>query len=276
MTCRKCRSEMEVESYYRPSSTEARAHIVACEGCRLFGAERLALKSLLNELEPVETPPDYEFRLRARLAAEKYAQRQRRGLSLFVPGPALLSLAGCFALVLALAAYLKTPAVIQTNNQLSASERQTRQEAMALKAEPSGTGDAEVSPTSSATGNKLVSVVETASAMSKDSRALSAPRRVATPRRQRLVATPQDADTKSLEAGAPFMPAAVAAANNTGRMIPVVVGAPSRPMHIELRDLQGGSSRVVTIDSVGFGSRDVVNWRSEAKRDSIPSQQGAW
>ena len=277
MTCRKCRSEMEVDSHYRPSSTEARAHIVVCERCRLFGAERLALKSLLHELEPVETPPDYEFRLRSRLAAEKYAQRQRRALSLFVPSPALLSLTGCCALVLAVAVYLKIPGGTQNNDRLISIEHQTRQEAAALKSGPFGTDDAKVSPTSSATSSEMVSVFETASAVSKARRAPSIPRRIAAPRRQWPVATPrqESADTKSLEAGAPFMPAAVAAVNYTGRMILVEVGAPSRPMHIELRDSQGGS-RMVTIDPVGFGSRDVVNWQREAKRDSISSQQGAW
>ena len=69
--------------------------------------ERLALRRLVGALGTVPAPPDFDFRLRARLAAVKGANDHRLARHGFAPGHAAIALAASFALVVALAVAFK-------------------------------------------------------------------------------------------------------------------------------------------------------------------------
>lgn len=68
MNCTTCRSEIEDIAAGERLGREARVHVDDCGNCRTFFSERTALREMIGSLEPVTAPPDFDFRLRARLA----------------------------------------------------------------------------------------------------------------------------------------------------------------------------------------------------------------
>lgn len=91
--CRKTRRELdELALGYRPS-LDAAAHLVACSACREFQTERNSLRELVGSLEPVVAPPDFDMRLRARIASEKYEERRQPFFARLVSTPALAAAA---------------------------------------------------------------------------------------------------------------------------------------------------------------------------------------
>jgi hypothetical protein len=91
--CRNTRREIdELELGHRPS-VQATAHMATCVACQEFQAERTSLRELVGSLEPVVAPPDFDMRLRARLAAEKYDNRQQPFFARLISTPALAAAA---------------------------------------------------------------------------------------------------------------------------------------------------------------------------------------
>jgi hypothetical protein len=91
--CRDTRREIdELELGHRPS-VQATTHIAACAACQQFQADRTSLRELVGSLEPVVAPPDFDMRLRARIAAEKYDNRRQPFFVRLVSTPALAAAA---------------------------------------------------------------------------------------------------------------------------------------------------------------------------------------
>lgn len=100
MNCKACRIEIEEAETNEPLSTHARAHVETCLPCRAFRAERESLRQLVGSLETVGAPPDFDFRLRARLnAAGREDSRRLTAWLGFAPGMSALALAASLALV---------------------------------------------------------------------------------------------------------------------------------------------------------------------------------
>ncbi|MGB8508804.1 MAG: hypothetical protein WCD76_10385, partial [Pyrinomonadaceae bacterium] len=76
MNCKRYMLEMEEASGGAGLSREARAHLRACRHCLDFYERGESLSRLVGGLEKVVAPPDFEFRLRARMAAAKKVKRQ--------------------------------------------------------------------------------------------------------------------------------------------------------------------------------------------------------
>ena len=91
--CRNTRREIdELELGHRPS-VQATAHVAACVACQEFQAERTSLRELVGSLEPVVAPPDFDMRLRARIAAQKYDNRRQPFFARLISTPALAAAA---------------------------------------------------------------------------------------------------------------------------------------------------------------------------------------
>jgi len=91
--CRDTRREIdEMELGHRPSA-DATTHLSLCVACRTFHAERTSLRELVGSLEPVVAPPDFDMRLRARIAAEKYGERRQPFFARLISTPALAAAA---------------------------------------------------------------------------------------------------------------------------------------------------------------------------------------
>jgi hypothetical protein len=93
------------------------AHLGACAPCREFRRERAALLELLGGLEKVDAPDDFEFRLRARIARQRAAEKSLLRRLRFAPGLASAAVAAC--LLAAAALYFRAP-LDANNNQVAA------------------------------------------------------------------------------------------------------------------------------------------------------------
>jgi hypothetical protein len=83
MECRATRQEIDEGG--GQLSAQARRHVASCGQCLAFQNERARLRELLTSLEPVTAPADFDFRLRARIAA----QTEKPGPGSFFGGFAL-------------------------------------------------------------------------------------------------------------------------------------------------------------------------------------------
>src|SRR5260370_13172491 len=86
MECRATRQEIDEGG--GQLSAQALRHVASCAQCLAFQNERARLRGLLTSLEPVTAPADFDFRLRARIAAqtEKLGPRSCfRGFALSTP-----------------------------------------------------------------------------------------------------------------------------------------------------------------------------------------------
>jgi hypothetical protein len=68
MECRATRREIDEAG--EQLSAQALRHVASCGPCLAFQDERARLRELLTSLEPVTAPADFDFRLRARIAAQ--------------------------------------------------------------------------------------------------------------------------------------------------------------------------------------------------------------
>jgi len=91
--CRDTRREIDELEFGAEPSQRVIEHIAACEACRQFGAERTELRELVGSLERVGAPPDFDMRLRARIAAERSTSRRQPFFAWLLSTPALAAAA---------------------------------------------------------------------------------------------------------------------------------------------------------------------------------------
>jgi hypothetical protein len=103
MDCKALRREIEELETGERLSAGAQAHVNSCSACRTFQTERLSLRQLVGSLGAVSAPPDFDFRLRARLSAAKSAGNRSFHRARFSPGLKAISVAASFALLIAAA-----------------------------------------------------------------------------------------------------------------------------------------------------------------------------
>src|SRR5205085_11196100 len=122
LTCQQCRTEIDAHTPRAGLGAHAAAHVSVCAACRTFQSERVRLQSLIGELEPVGAPADFEFRLRARMAAQPPAALRFNWLRLT---PRALGLAFAACMVCAFALTLRWHAQQSTGSRGSAPIRQS-------------------------------------------------------------------------------------------------------------------------------------------------------
>ena len=98
--CSTTRSEIDEAARGVPPGDQALGHIAVCAACRTFREERSALSELIGSLEAVDAPPDFNFRLRARMAATKSSRRPRFAQLAFSPATAAMVGAGLLVAVI--------------------------------------------------------------------------------------------------------------------------------------------------------------------------------
>lgn len=309
MNCQKCRIEIEDGDLRREFLSHAtRAHMSACAGCRVFGEERLALRRLVGGLDKVSAPADFDFRLRARMNAARTDAAPRASLFNFSPAALSWPLAGCLALVVSASLYFQqgrpdTPATPtpEHSRPLSPSPQTHVAEAARQSERTSGqetppsvsvnretqTGVSVNNPVNNPVNNVTRAGVEIAS--SNISR--SPERRRALPARleeravvesaSRQESAPrqiEDSTSTSLIGSTPRFAAGGGGggARSEGALIPVQLNAPEGQLKVLLRDTSG-EARTISVDSVSFGSRDVIGRRGATyTRASLSSNQGVW
>ncbi|HEX9628414.1 MAG TPA: hypothetical protein VF961_00220 [Pyrinomonadaceae bacterium] len=73
--CRNVCRELEEAATGELLSTPVREHLSRCASCAKFGDEQQKLRKMVASLGTVEAPADFDFKLRARLAASRSARR---------------------------------------------------------------------------------------------------------------------------------------------------------------------------------------------------------
>lgn len=278
MNCQKCKIEIEERDPRRERlSDAATAHLSACASCRVFDAERLALGRLVGGLEKVCAPADFDFRMRARMAAEASAVSGPRA-RWFNFSPAALSwpLAACFALVISATLYFQprqqqppvTGAQSEPARAVAATTERPAQQPSISEATPQdvpqGSVETRQGGAAQASKNSLAARQRVSPAVRVAARS-----RVDAP--QVRLGVEESTSAGLLGANVKYD----STAKGEGALIPVQVSAQERPLKVLLRET-GGGARTISVESVSFGSRDVIGRPATISKASLSTNQGVW
>jgi hypothetical protein len=278
MNCQVVRTKIEEAELDQYPGEEAAAHLSACEPCSEFQRERVALRQLVGSLGMVNAPADFDFRLRARLAASK--ESRRRGLFRFLPAPSApaIALAASFALLVAAGIIFKQ---VQFNGHGSGAREQAASATtpapssnapapQAIKREPTAVA-ANMYETKSAT----VSMKHSESGptiLTAEMKPRSRSNRMIKPGEERVAPN----DTGTVAVG----PSGNSSLEFSSRPAPVIslvavqVPAADQPMKVSLEDGRG-TTRTVSLQPVTFGSQELIE-RKGASRVLASSPKGVW
>ncbi|HZH30846.1 MAG TPA: hypothetical protein VEY11_08795 [Pyrinomonadaceae bacterium] len=288
MNCQKCKIEIEERGLgLETLSDAARGHLSACAECRVFGEERFALRRLVGELGRVSAPADFDFRMRARMAAER-SERAPRVAARFNFSPAALSwpLAACVTLLISASLYFQTgrpddatlPTLTTEQTRAATPSPQTivaqqgTPSPQSLEAEQATPADGSARREAS---RGVVDVASSKSSPAQRRRVASASRFAARTGVEREAIRVEESTSVSLTGATPRFSAG-GTARNEGILIPVQLGAPEGQLKVLLRDTSGGA-RTISVDSVSFGSRDVMGRSGETyTKASLSTNQGVW
>jgi hypothetical protein len=253
--CKVFRREIEEAADGRPASAAARAHLALCRACGEELRERERLRALVGGLGRVEAPADFEFRLRARMAASR-AEGGRNGFNgRWLYGFAPVAVAACFLIVSA-TLYFRQAARPRTEDMPVAA---------ASPAQTPAINKTEVAPVESAkAGGQTVpsNPVEVASSrvhkVARRSNARAAQAREVALRNERRTDVAQQNTANFTVTGAP--------------VIHLPVQSSAEPLRLILRD-ESGAERVVPMRSVSFGSQDLLS-RGAATRPPVATEVG--
>ena len=272
LTCQQCRRDIDAAARRSSLSATAEAHLSACADCRAFQAERTRLQSLLGELEPVGAPTDFEFRLRARMAAHTSTTLRFNWLRLT---PRAMGLAFAACLVCALALTLRWHDAQQPVSGDSASP--AKQMAQATQPNINRTGredNASVSAPEINTGVKPRKVAAQRHAF-KQRRTPVVREELARIDEPTAAGGASGVNDLSLHAARGLNVTSEGQPITVSQPIPVPVSASAKPLPVMLKDTQG-VARLVNIEPVSFGSRDLLGTRAPMPRIVNADSKGVW
>lgn len=288
MDCKAFRTEFEELETGEPLSATAQAHVNACAACRTFQHERLSLGQLIKSLGAVNAPPDFDFRLHARLASAKSTGNNALSRAWFTPGLKAISVAASFALLIA-------AAVIFRQSQFAPANAPSVSENPAVAKDNEGQMQNPLSNSESgnSSGQSTVAVAQSGEATGPDSNAgesqavaTSRPRnkieRLAQAKHTRSATqlkterSPVNSTDLTFGGNAPVItPAQPKAPNstvNTDNTASLRVS--SQPFKVLLHDRRG-AMRSVSLERVVFGSQDFLE--GNARRRPLTSDaEGIW
>ncbi len=285
MDCKVFRQEFEALSVGEQPGAKAQAHLNACLACRTFQSERLSLRQLIGSLGAVSAPPDFDFRLRARLAAAKDANNYSFHRQRFAPGLKAITVAASFTLLITTAIVFKqfqsaplslpaTSPLTTTGNKNEGFETRPQTENNSEQLATAAKGQ-EAAPVqnNSATANtgQATQLVNNAG---KPARAQDA-RRAAPARAERSSIISNDLALR----GNPTVVTPLhqpTAANSTGDAdaATTLLRVSSQPVRILLHDKQG-AMRSVSLEPVIFGSQSFLQ-RAVQRRPLAADAEGVW
>ena len=259
MNCRNIRREIEAAGPGDVLSSAVDQHLANCTACETLARQQANLHRIVSSLGTVEAPGDFDFRLRARLTADK---RQPRPFAL--AGLSFGVRAAAMAMVLVLFGAAVLFVALRNRSDDSAPEVVASDAANVNQANPSG-GNVPVpaqSPTKVAP-RETVATVDAAG--SKSTQPLASKRRGTN---MSTVATYRDGRTNYGGTRDSSGTGAVVLNSNEGVAFPIDASYQSLKVSI---DNGRGSSRTISLPTVSFGSQ-----RALAQDVSIASARGAW
>lgn len=259
--CKAYRREIEAAADGVGVSTATRSHAASCRACGDELRARASLRALVGGLGKVEAPADFEFRLRARMAASKAeGGRGRFGGTRWLYGFAPVAVAACFVVVSA-TLYLRQSArttppaapAIATNGPSRSVEpdRATSNNVQNQDAAPVTVR--EVAKVNSTEAVKPGSHRPAHKVFARSAQA----REVASKGESRMEVAPRT-----------FV------SSVTGAQVikPISVKASAEPLRVIVRD-ERGAERVVSMRGVSFGSQDFLA-RGASGRPAVAAEVG--
>lgn len=248
-----------------PLSAGARAHAALCRACGEELRARESVRALVGGLGKVEAPADFEFRLRARMAAAKADEGRGRIGGRWLYGFAPVALAACFVLVSATLYFrqmVRTPAPVAP----------AVASAPAPNVEPGRAASVNVqgrTNESTYAGGEVVKASTPAVAVA------------AAPKVRKAAYKPSARAAQMREVASVGGQRAVSAQNTlvgsvTGaQVIHLSVKTSAEPLRVILRD-ERGAERVVPLRSVSFGSQDFLSREATLKQPGAANVGGVW
>lgn len=303
MNCKQYRLEFEAADLNASAQGAALRHLRECAACRRFYEERLALRQLLSGLGAVEAPPDFEFRLRARMRDGRSGGSRLDAWRRFTaPKAVAAALAACCVLVFAAAAlrYRSAPATPDTaslpttdttsrpttttaQNSANVAPAQPLARESVARHETIETGrQGAVDNLTTATevkelksANASVGEVKSVSASFKRAHAARASRarvRIAAPSKR------SGEDVAGVNGAQLATSDSAVRASRTlyvNEPVALPVNASAQPLRVVLRDEQG-AARVVAIKSVSFGAQELVGRLPVNAPRATQAREGVW
>lgn len=258
--CKAYRREIEAAADGVGVSAGARTHVAVCRACGEELRERASLRALVGSLGKVEAPADFEFRLRARMAASKAEGRGGRfGGTRWLYGFAPVAVAACFVVVSA-TLYFKQAA------------RTAPPAAPVIASEPvrSAEPDRALSANAQNQDAAPVTVGDVAKVNSTDAVAPRSHR----PAHKVFARSTQAREVASRGESRTEVAPRTLVSSVTGAQVlrPISVKASAEPLRVIVRD-ERGAERVVPMRGVSFGSQDFLA-RGASGRPAVAAEVG--
>ena len=249
----------EIEESANGLSDVARAHAESCPACGEFLRGRDALRCLVAGLERVEAPADFDFRLRARMAA----RRGTRGGSPFAGlgnlyGLGAVAAAMCF-LVVSASLYFWQGQHVRPGDEASGNARaevktNSEQHQVIAALTPGATAN----PASVSVNNPAAAATKTKG---------TGTRSVV---RQRVREVARAEEGRKVSADNTLITSVTSAP-----VISLPRGNSPETLRVVLRD-EHGAARVVPVRAVSFGSQELLARESAGRRTSVKENEGVW
>jgi hypothetical protein len=261
--CKTIRRELDEAETNQPLSSRAAEHLQGCAECRSFDSDQRTLHGLMASLEPVAAPPDFDFRLRARIAREKSRARSSTGLGNFLKIPRPVA-ALALVLLIAVAGIVvrnwmtssSTTAVVGTPPRKDAPLRETG-------ANPIDTGTK-----NSGTGTLAISAVPSNKPPSQDGHSGTANKAT---RGTQVVARKGEGTATREYSVTPAAVLDVNQADSAGSIIRVPLDG--RALQILIDDGRG-ATRTISLPTVSFGSQRLMS--SQSFMPPVSPTKGVW
>jgi len=268
--CKVFRREIEEASGRGDLAGAAAAHVAVCPACGETLRQREAVRGLVRGLARVEAPADFEFRLRARMAAAEVKGRRGpfggiRLIYKFAP----VAIAAAFLVVSASLYLRQTP----RGNQAGTPNGVAREAAgNATGAQTPASPPARVDSQNSAPAP--VAVVDRTDGRKTQIAKTTAPRPPSVARRSTEAA--HAAGGAGEAAGLNTTVASVSSAQVIrGRTLSIPMDTGAAPLRLVLRD-ERGATRVVPVRPVSFGAQDVIARDGARRQTTAVDDEGVW
>lgn len=240
MECRATR--LEIDEGGEPLSAQAMLHVASCAPCLGFQNERARLHELLSSLEPVTAPADFDFRLKARMAAQAEEVGPRSffsGFALSTPAMAvavlaLIALGGSIVWIEQRGARPAPTVAVNSPSQVKEGNS-TTVESQAPKKQPDIPDSRTTTATTGTNADAPVYIVRNGKPQFKDP------------------GLPQAIRSSSRDLSIGSAPS-IKQGQSPGA---VYVSAPVRPMVLSLQD-DNGATRRISLPPVSFGSQRLL------------------
>jgi hypothetical protein len=250
--CRKVRREIEEGRAGEPLTTPVREHLSNCAACEAFGNEQQRLTDIVASLGTIEAPADFDFKLRARLAASRSSRSEvSSGNRFSIRSVAFATLILLFAFVAILmnsrSRSNESAPVAQSNGAASRTSNQTAQPSGNAAREVASNAGVEMGAALPLNGANAADVQEHSAVRNLARRSGNSVSRYAIARNGGVKATDLSARPALV-----LRPTEIAMGSSVFQL-----GASYQSLKVSVDDGRG-SSRTISLPTVSFGSSRVL------------------